>query len=118
MFEFIQILKTKNSTRRFVSLTHIDQEISLIWDTETFHNFDQTYLLTTLDEVWIPIKRVAKQGFQETGVVSAIVTPLKKFSILYLSSFSTSYFLVRQKEYPSCLQTLTNNQFQILEAKK
>jgi hypothetical protein len=113
--QLLQLIFFSNTTNRFLSLALIEQEISLTWDNETFRTFDHHYLQTTLYEVWIPIKRSAKEGFQEVGVVSALVEPLKKQSLLYLSAYDTSFMFVLEKQYQQALKQLEGFDFRVIE---
>jgi len=61
--------------------------------------------------------RTQKSGFTETGVVSAIASPLHNMNMLYLSSFKTGWFMVTTEAYPAAVQKLQQSGF-VVSTKK
>lgn len=58
-----------SSSFRFLSFTQLEDEISLIIDTQTLRTFPAEHLDVVLEDPWIPMKREKKKDLQETGVV-------------------------------------------------
>eukprot|EP01117_Protostelium_nocturnum_P006458 TRINITY_DN2327_c0_g1_i15.p2 TRINITY_DN2327_c0_g1~~TRINITY_DN2327_c0_g1_i15.p2 ORF type:complete len:326 (-),score=66.47 TRINITY_DN2327_c0_g1_i15:1392-2369(-) len=83
---------------RFISFTQNEDEISLILDGESLSQIPNQNLEIVLEDAWVPIRRRQKAGFTETGVVSAISSPLGSLSMLYLSTFHTGWFMVRKED--------------------
>jgi len=98
---------------RFISFTHTDEEISLILDKKSLSLFPKEKLQIVLDDSWIAFRRVYKNGFGETGVVCALAAPLTQIPILYLSSYKTSYFMVRKSELGVAVATLKRHGFEV-----
>jgi len=110
--ELLQLIFYPTNSFRFFSLTEVEEEISLMVDKDTLVSFGGT-LHIVLRDMWVPIKRKYKRGFGEVGVINALANPLSKAGtpILYLSTFKTSYILVREQDHSGAVTTLQNNGF-------
>lgn len=83
------------SSSLFFSFTETEDEISILFEEVDFPNFPD-HSLAAADE-WIPMERFKKEHLNEIGVISTIsqILSAANISILYLSTFYTSYVMVR-----------------------
>jgi len=112
----------RSDQQNFLSFTETSSECSMIIDQQDVNQFPDISSRTSrkfLVDVhpWRAIKRVQKLTFYETGVVSAISTPLAeaKISLLYLSVYNTSFIMVRDNKFQEAVKALHNHGFEVLE---
>jgi len=85
---------------------------------QTLEQLPKDMLQVVLNETtWIPIMRSVKSGFSETGVVSAIATPLTNLNMLYVSSYKTGWVMVSKDSYHEAVERLQKSGF-IVSTKK
>jgi len=109
--DLVQLLFFGQTSFRFISFTQTDNEVSLIMDERSLVTFPREKLEVILSDPWIPIKRLQKKGFSETGVVSSIAAPLSSLSMLYLSSFQTGHLLVKKEDFQLAVGKLQEKGF-------
>eukprot|EP01112_Ceratiomyxa_fruticulosa_P006458 TRINITY_DN1725_c0_g1_i1.p1 TRINITY_DN1725_c0_g1~~TRINITY_DN1725_c0_g1_i1.p1 ORF type:complete len:366 (-),score=51.54 TRINITY_DN1725_c0_g1_i1:51-1148(-) len=125
MQAILRLIFFPNSPSCFFSFTETEGEVSMIMDTASALTFpfregyelgiERPLLVDTAP--WRAIRRIEKLSFTETGVVSAISTPLgnANISILYLSTFKTSFIMVRQDRLSEAVSTLRTGGFSVLD---
>lgn len=111
--DLVHILFFGERSYRFISFTQTTEEVSLIMDEQSLSSFPREKLEIVLSEPWIPIKRLKKRGFSETGVVSAIAEPLASLNMLYMSSFQTGWVLVKKDDFSTAVKKLEEKGFVI-----
>lgn len=116
--DLVELILYPKSSFRFLSFTQLEDEISLLIDTETLRTFPREHLDVVLEDPWVPMKREKKKDLQETGVVSAIAAPLQSLSMLYLSSFMTGWIMVKKNDFQKATTKLTDKGFVITTVNK
>jgi len=101
---------------QFFSYTETPEEVSIIMEESSKSLFPRGYL-TDFPETLRAVKMCnVSLGFDETGIVNAICTPLaqQKIAMLNLSTFHTNYSLVEEKHLLEALDALSHI-FQVVE---
>jgi hypothetical protein len=82
----------------FFSFTETEDEVSILFEEIDLDNFPE-HAIAAADE-WIPMERFKKESLNEIGVISTIsqILTAANISILYLSTFETSYVMVRSTD--------------------
>jgi len=122
MQAILRIVFFPNSPGSFFCFTETEEEFSMILDSSSASHFMEGVAiglerpLLVDKSPWRAIKRVEKLSFSETGVVSAISTPLGNahISILYLSTFRTSFIIIREDKLSDAVGVLRESGFTVI----
>lgn len=100
----------------FFSYTEAEDEISLIMDSESAQNFKSSEFNILIEQDhWRAVKRHEKLSLEEVGVVHAISRPLSEagVSLLYLSTYCSSFIMVREDKFQTSLAILRKQGFNV-----
>lgn len=100
----------------FFSFTEAEEEISLIMDSESGKDLKSAECNILIeDDHWRSVKRHEKLSLDEVGVVHAISRPLSEagVSLLYLSTYCSSFIMVREDRFQDSLTILRNQGFDV-----
>jgi len=100
----------------FFSYTEAEDEISLIMDSESAQDLKSAEFNILIEEDhWRSVKRHDKLSLEEVGVVHAISRPLSEagVSLLYLSTYCSSFIMVREDKFQDSLAILRNQGFNV-----
>jgi len=100
----------------FFSYVEAEDEISLIMDAESANEFRRTECNIMIEQDhWRAVKRFGKLSLDEIGVVHCISSPLSEanISLLYLSTYCSSYIMVRENKFLSSLSILRQHGFNV-----
>eukprot|EP01126_Amoeba_proteus_P011509 TRINITY_DN1464_c0_g1_i2.p1 TRINITY_DN1464_c0_g1~~TRINITY_DN1464_c0_g1_i2.p1 ORF type:complete len:293 (-),score=59.04 TRINITY_DN1464_c0_g1_i2:81-959(-) len=102
------------SKGKFFSFTETDDEISLLMEADMFSLFENDALCVS-DE-WLPLERFEKRNLSEIGVISFISQILSKakIPILYLSTYQTSFVMIRSSDLAVTKLWLETAQYKIV----
>jgi hypothetical protein len=113
ILRFVFFPKGENS---FFSYTEAEDEISLIMDSESAQDLKSLgHNILIEQDHWYAVKRHEKLSLDEVGVVHAISRPLCEagISLLYLSTYCSSFIMVRENKFQSSLSILRNHSFDV-----
>eukprot|EP00164_Ancoracysta_twista_P001314 GFYU01001718.1.p1 GENE.GFYU01001718.1~~GFYU01001718.1.p1 ORF type:complete len:322 (-),score=59.87 GFYU01001718.1:114-1079(-) len=98
------------TSERFLSYTVTNDEISLFFDESTAELFKGSSSMVLDTSIWRALKLNVKEsiGFDQTGIVSAMSTPLSKegITMLNVSTFDTDITLVYEDNAARALEIL------------
>ena len=103
------------SGKRFFSLTHTSDEVSLLLEGRVADQLAQVPELTLWSHAWVPVRVDGNvggnEGFKETGVVARVSSPLCATNIpaFHLSAFEQHYSLVRHSDKDRASQALESS---------
>ncbi|XP_064424352.1 cytosolic arginine sensor for mTORC1 subunit 1 [Latimeria chalumnae] len=114
----IKLLFLRNRTRcKFFSLTETPDDYTVVLDEEGFKDLHPTEFLQVADATWLALNVVSNgsltTGSQTVGVTKitkSVIAPLAEHSVsvFLLSTYQTDFILVREKDLPMVIHTLSN----------
>ena len=98
-------------TSRFYSITRTQEEVSVVCHEDVIPRD------TLCETGWRCLKLQGPIDFSDTGLLSSLAQPLAGagISIFAVSTFDTDYLLVREKDFPKTIETLSQEGFLITQ---
>jgi len=109
----LKLLLYPESKERFFSITDTSDELSLVLE-ESFLSMFPEQTLQYTNQRWRAFKfDEGPLGFESTGIVSSVATPLAqaKICLFYVSTFTTGYTLVEEQTLESATECLKSAGF-------
>ncbi|XP_020384062.2 cytosolic arginine sensor for mTORC1 subunit 2 [Rhincodon typus] len=101
---------------KFFSLTETPEDYTIIVDEEGFKELPGSDLLSVADETWLALNVVSgggsfssSQPIGVTKIAKSVIAPLAdhNISVFMLSTYQTDFILVREKDLPLVMHTLS-----------
>ncbi|XP_053136052.1 cytosolic arginine sensor for mTORC1 subunit 1 [Hemicordylus capensis] len=117
------LLLPQRSRCSFFSLTETPEDYTIMLDEEGFKELPPSEFLQVVDSVWL-VLNVSSSGSASanlqpigvTKIAKSVIAPLAEHnvSVLMLSTYQTDFILVREKDLPVVIHTLTG-EFEIYQ---
>uniref|UniRef100_A0A3B3ZXR0 Uncharacterized protein n=1 Tax=Periophthalmus magnuspinnatus TaxID=409849 RepID=A0A3B3ZXR0_9GOBI len=102
---------------KFFSLTETPEDYTIIVDEEGFKELPQTEHMSVADATWLALNVVSgggnasnSQPIGVTKIAKSVIAPLAdhNISVFMLSTYQTDYILVRERDLPLVMHTLSS----------
>uniref|UniRef100_A0A3B5KKN2 Cytosolic arginine sensor for mTORC1 subunit 2 n=1 Tax=Takifugu rubripes TaxID=31033 RepID=A0A3B5KKN2_TAKRU len=102
---------------KFFSLTETPEDYTIIVDTEGFKELPQSEHISVADATWLALNVVSgggnasnSQPIGVTKIAKSVIAPLAdhNISVFMLSTYQTDYILVRERDLPMVMHTLSS----------
>uniref|UniRef100_A0A8C0GWI9 Cytosolic arginine sensor for mTORC1 subunit 1 n=1 Tax=Chelonoidis abingdonii TaxID=106734 RepID=A0A8C0GWI9_CHEAB len=110
------LLLPRRSRCKFFSLTETPEDYTVMLDEEGFKELPPSEFMQVVDSTWLVLNvlsngrsSTSSQAIGVTKIAKSVIAPLAEHnvSVLMLSTYQTDFILVREKDLPVVIHTLT-----------
>uniref|UniRef100_A0A8C4YIP9 Cytosolic arginine sensor for mTORC1 subunit 1 n=1 Tax=Gopherus evgoodei TaxID=1825980 RepID=A0A8C4YIP9_9SAUR len=110
------LLLPRRSRCKFFSLTETPEDYTIMLDEEGFKELPPSEFMQVVDSTWLVLNvlsngrsSTSSQAIGVTKIAKSVIAPLAEHnvSVLMLSTYQTDFILVREKDLPVVIHTLT-----------
>ncbi|KAM9118265.1 cytosolic arginine sensor for mTORC1 subunit 1 [Pangshura tecta] len=111
------LLLPRRSRCKFFSLTETPEDYTVMLDEEGFKELPPSEFMQVVDSTWLVLNvlsngrsSASSQAIGVTKIAKSVIAPLAEHnvSVLMLSTYQTDFILVREKDLPVVVHTLTS----------